>query len=269
MISSLAWKRIRSLGSLLVVILILIEFWLYGLKNDHLTEKVKRIHSGSEVSSGGNRVIGSYAQAKKYAFSVSYWHPFTFYCDCSFDKQGILFQGCLYKPRAGISERAYRLEWEHIVPASLFGRKFKEWHQGHELCVRPDGSRYFGRACVRKVSGQFRLMESDLYNLVPSIGEVNRIRGNLPFVERSGNSPMNVCNLSIGRRTIVPPQRLKGFIARTYLYMNESYPEFGLLSPHETDRYYHWHQAFSPTDHEILRAREIARIQKNKNAFVL
>ena len=41
-------------------------------------------------------------------------------------------------------------------------------------CIK-NGKKFKGRKCARKISKKFRLMEADLYNLQPTIGELLKI----------------------------------------------------------------------------------------------
>lgn len=69
----------------------------------------------------------------------------TFYCGCEWVWTGrsggrIDFDSCGYQIRAQ-ENRAVRIEWEHIVPASNFGRARKCWQDGGRAnCQRTDPS---------------------------------------------------------------------------------------------------------------------------------
>ncbi len=36
-------------------------------------------------------------------------------------------------------KRAKKVEWEHVVPAEIFGRTFTEWRDGNKKCVDKRG----------------------------------------------------------------------------------------------------------------------------------
>jgi deoxyribonuclease-1 len=84
----------------------------------------------------------------------------TFYCGCDFQFTGksggrIELESCGYKPRSeGNLNRAERLEWEHVVPASNFGRARQCWQNG-------------GRENCQSTDPVFNVMEADLHNLCP------------------------------------------------------------------------------------------------------
>jgi deoxyribonuclease-1 len=75
------------------------------------------------------------------------------------------------------------LEWEHVVPASRLGGDRTCWQEREPFpeCIRDNGSLRSGRECCRKVDPEFRAMEAELHNLVPSVGELNEDRSNLPY----------------------------------------------------------------------------------------
>ncbi len=104
----------------------------------------------------------------------------TYYCGCTQTADGFDAASCGYRPRND-NARAHRIEWEHIVPASTFGRTFAAWTEGHERCVDSRGRPYKGRRCAQKVEPLYRRMELDHRNLVPTIGELNGRRSNLDY----------------------------------------------------------------------------------------
>ncbi len=82
-------------------------------------------------------------------------------------------------------------------------------------------------------------MESDLYNLIPAIGEINGLRSNYSFAMISGEKrEFGTCDMEIENRKAEPRPEVRGNIARIYLYMNWAYPGHGIIyksgkrSPH-------------------------------------
>jgi deoxyribonuclease-1 len=128
------------------------------------------------VFSAGNQTIQSFSKAKKALENKVYFdHRETIYCSAKFDsKKNVI------PPKGFFTEkhkkRAKRIEWEHVVPAENFGRTFSEWREGHPQCVNSKGKSFKGRNCASKVNEEYRLMQSDMYNLFPAIGAVNAIR---------------------------------------------------------------------------------------------
>jgi hypothetical protein len=100
------------------------------------------------------------------------------YCGCKWTWVGksggrVDALSCGYEVRKQ-ETRAKRTEWEHIVPAWTFGHQRQCWQQGgRKNCVATD-----------KV---FRAMEADLFNLYPSVGEVNGDRANYCVVAEHTN----------------------------------------------------------------------------------
>lgn len=192
----------------------------------------------------------------------------TFYCDCPWDDSGVDLNACGYRPRRN-PERAQRVEWEHVVPASWFGRSFLAWTEGHPDCVRSNGTRYKGRRCARKVSALFRRMEADMHNLVPSVGEVNGDRSNYPMVEIAGEvREYGACDVEIDAGQVEPSTAVRGDVARIHLYMAARYPVHLGLSPQQLAQLQAWSQA-DPVDRwECERNDAIADIMGWPNLFV-
>jgi deoxyribonuclease-1 len=67
----------------------------------------------------------------------------------------------------------------------------------------------------------YHYMEADLYNLQPSIGEVNQLRANYSMAMIPGETrAFGPCDLEIEDRKIEPRPDIRGDIARTYFYMD-------------------------------------------------
>jgi deoxyribonuclease-1 len=164
----------------------------------------------------GNTTNDSFNKAKRTLLQEVYkGKGRTFYCNCPFQNKEIL--PCdNYKPKRD-SQRAKRVEFEHIVAAEHFGQSFKEWREGHTECVDSKGKSFKGRNCARKMAIPFRYMEADLYNLVPAIGEINGLRSNYRFGMVAGEErEFGACDMEIAGKVAEPPERIRGDIARTY-----------------------------------------------------
>lgn len=166
-------------------------------------------------------------------------------------------------------KRSKRIEWEHIVPAENFGRSFIEWCEGHSDCVDRKGKNFKGRNCAEKTNIQYRLMQADMYNLVPVIGSVNAMRSNYNFTELPNNikSSFGSCNMKIYNRKTEPTNYTKGFIARTYFYMENSYENFK-ISKNMRKLFEVWDNLYPVTKWECIRAERIEKLQKNPNYIV-
>jgi len=167
------------------------------------------------------------------------------------------------------NKRANRIEWEHIVPAHAFGQSFKEWREGHPECVNSKGKSFKGRNCARKMAIPFRYMESDMYNLVPAIGEINGLRSNYSFAMIPGEKrDFGVCDMEIeGRKAELRPE-VRGNIARTCFYMNAAYLGRGVISRKNRKLFDAWNKQDSVDSWECERAERIEQIQGNENPFV-
>ena len=104
----------------------------------------------------------SFSSAKREAVKIYQDHPTSFYCGCNIQWQGKKglpdLASCGYQVRKQ-EKRAARIEWEHVVPAWQFGHQRQCWQDG-------------GRKNCKKKDKTFRLMEADLHNLTPAIGEI-------------------------------------------------------------------------------------------------
>lgn len=172
--------------------------------------------------------IKSFRKAKKYLMKTYADNKKTFYCGCNFNrKKKINADKCGYTARKNI-KRGARLEWEHIVPASRFGRPLLCWQQpeSFEQCLKKNGKHISGRKCCRKVNKKFRTMEADMVNLVPAVGELNGDRSNYKFALISGEKRRyGTCDFEVNRKTktVEPALEIRGDIARIYFYMSTKY----------------------------------------------
>lgn len=215
------------------------------------------------ASPRGNQTIKTFGQAKKKISSIYADNQKTFYCSCRYKGRSIKRDVCGYVPLKN-NRRAKRVEWEHVVPASRFGKRFYSWKHGHSACK---GKR--GRKCARKVSAEFRFMEADLYNLVPAIGELNGRRGNYHFGLIPGEERrFGICDFEIQNKKVEPRPEIRGNIARIYFYMAWAYPEHIQLTSREKSLYSRWSLNDPIDEWERKRADEIRKIQGNINPFV-
>lgn len=217
----------------------------------------------------GNQTISSFSQSKKTLLKkVFYDRRTTIYCGASFDKDKNItlpegFVASVYK------KRATRVEWEHVVPAENFGRAFTEWREGADMCVSSKGKPYRGRKCADKASLEYRYMQADMYNLFPSVGAVNAARQNYNFVMLSGSSKSDFgsCDMRIEGKKAQPPERARGRIARTYMYMDMVYPKYS-MSKQQRNLMDAWDKQYPIEESECVRNTRIKAIQKNTNPIL-
>jgi len=219
----------------------------------------------------GNSAITSFSSSKtrikKLYVKAGYFT--TFYCGSSYDKDFTLDHSASGFHFRKNKTRADRVEWEHIVPAEAFGRSFKEWRDGHPDCVNGKGQPYKGRKCAGRTSRQFKLMEADMYNLVPAIGEVNGDRSNYSFAMLQGEQrEYGQCDMEIEDRKAEPPDDKFGDIARTYMYMESAYQR-GVISGKNVKLFEAWNRMDPVDRQECERARLIEKIQGNRNMIMV
>lgn len=184
----------------------------------------------------------------------------TLYCGCSWNWMGksggrIDLPSCGYSVRKR-KDRAQRLEWEHVVPAWVIGHQRQCWqHGGRKNCTATDPV--------------FRLIEADMHNLAPSIGEVNADRSNYNFGMLPGAQPMYgqcLTKTDFKLRTTEPRDEAKGKVARITFYMADRY---GLsLSRQQQQLLMAWDKRFPVTQWERERDRRIAKVMGHSNPFV-
>jgi len=217
----------------------------------------------------GNTTIDSFNQAKRLLIKEIYrGRQITFYCESQYTQGKHVIHNSGYVPKKK-SRRAYRLEWEHIVPPESFGHKFSEWRDGHPECVDDRGKPFKGRNCAEKMNIKFRYMLCDLYNLVPSIAEISAFRlkckfGMIPEEEREFGD----CDIEIKNQKIEPPQYVRGDIARIYFYMQWAYSTLDIMSTEDEKLFKAWNSQDPVDAWECERARRIEEIQINENPFV-
>ena len=224
--------------------------------------------TSSDVFAGENESTESFNKTKKNLEQYVYMdHRETIYCGAEFDaKKNVI-------PPAGFTtakhkKRAKRIEWEHVVPAENFGRTFSEWRDGHPQCVSSKGKSFKGRKCASKMNKEYRLMQSDMYNLFPAIGAVNAMRSNYNFVAQvDAKSEFGSCDMKIDNRKAEPPIGARGRIARTYLYMDATYKRYS-MSKSQKQLMNAWDRMYPVSDWECERSNRIKNIQGSENRLM-
>ncbi len=217
----------------------------------------------------GNEMNQSFNKAKKILLREVYRdHRQTFYCNSEFDSKKRVFHTGGYIPKKN-NKRAHRLEWEHVVPAHAFGQSFPEWRDGDPRCISSKGKPFKGRRCTEKLNVPYHYMQADMHNLVPAIGEVNGLRSNYSFAMIPGEArQFGLCDMEISNRKAEPPESVRGDIARTYLYMDDSYPGRGIISKKTRKLFDAWDKQDRVDQWECERELRIRAIQGNGNKFV-
>lgn len=185
----------------------------------------------------------------------------TFYCGCRWEWVGrsggrVDLSSCGYQVRSQ-QTRAERTEWEHVVPAWVFGHQLQCWQKG-------------GRKNCKDTDATFRRMEGDMHNLTPAIGEVNGDRSNYSYGMLAASVPKSYgscpTRVDFKNRLVEPRDAVKGQIARIYFYMHDRYDLS--MSRQQQQLFMAWNRQFPVSDWERERDQRITKVQGNSNSFV-
>jgi deoxyribonuclease I len=207
----------------------------------------------------------SFSKAKRLAAKIHEGREVTIYCGCDYTHQGKKlvpdWDSCGYRPRIARTKkgkpnaRAIRIEWEHVMPAWVFGHQRQCWQQG-------------GRKVCKK-DPEFARMEADLHNLAPAVGELNGDRSNYRFAMIDGEPrAYGRCDFEVdfkGKRA-EPPPNVRGDIARVYFYMRDRYRL--RLSKQQTQLLNDWNKQDPIDEWERERDLRIERVQGTGNPYV-
>lgn len=188
----------------------------------------------------------------------------TVYCGCRYESNrkpnGIDFESCGFLPRKN-ANRASRIEWEHVVTAHNIGLS--------RQCWRKEGGRSARKNC-EETDPEFALMEGDMHNLLPSIGEVNGDRSNFMYSQWT-NSPEPMygkCRsiVDFKARKFQPREEVRGMLARISFYMEKTY---GIKLSKERRRLLEiWDREYPVNAWECERDARIFKVQGDHNPFV-
>ena len=216
----------------------------------------------------GNKKIESFSKSKNFLKKIHQENPVTFYCQCKYNYNKPNWESCGFRPRKD-KKRASRIEWEHVLPASYFGIKFDTWKNGHPDCKNKKGKKFKGRKCTEKIHSAYRKMQADLYNLQPTIGEVNGLRSNYQIGIINGEKrEFGNCDIEINNKIVEPTEKIRGNIARTYLYMEYTYPKYVTFNQNIKSLIKKWDETDPVDEWECFRADKIQKIQGNLNQIL-
>ena len=208
-------------------------------------------YASAEVGDGFPK---HFDQAKDMVRDVHKNNRVEIYCGCEFDARSAIGSDCPIQTTS-YENRAGRIEWEHVVPASDFGRARPCWKEG-------------GRGHCEDQDPQFRMMHADPHNLWPAVGSLNAVRSNHRFgmVPRASTNQFGPCGFKIEERVVEPPDAAKGKVARSYLYMRDTYGH--PIGSTQLRIFEAWDRQFPPTNWELQRNRKIASIAGVENRFI-
>lgn len=221
------------------------------------------------VASRAQAVTRNYRSVRKIlVWESTRRNPISFYCGCKFDiigkksrpKGKIDKHSCLYRPVTKSERLSSYIQWEHVVPAS--------WLGGHRPCWSSDRrSGKSGREYCGDTDPEYGMMESDLHNLRPAIGELNLVRSDKAFADLNTQDRPYGCEFSVNREYVHPRKEIRGDIARTHLYMENQYQ-----TNWQSDEYHKmlllWSEVDPPDEWERERNGIIYNLQGVRNRFL-
>ena len=197
----------------------------------------------------------SYNRAKSIIYRIARdINNYTIYCNCPIvwinkKKNFLGLATCGYRGRKQ-KKRGNRIEIEHIVPVRELAHHMPCWKKGGR------------KGCAK--NRKYNMMANDLHNLWPVIDEVSSDRSHYPFGIITGPSvSYGQCDMRISLRDKIaePPERVKGFVARTYLYMLDKY-KFK-LSAKQKKLYQTWDSLYSMQPWEIQREEVLSEYMQS------
>ncbi|MDP5241110.1 endonuclease [Uliginosibacterium sp. 31-16] len=198
----------------------------------------------------------NFSSAKKVLPSLYEGMGEEFYCGCRYTGKAVDLQSCGFIPRKN-ANRASRIEWEHIVPAAHMGSQRQCWQKG-------------GRKGCSGKDPLFDMMEGDLNNLVPAVGEVNGDRSDMSYgIWTTHPQPVYGRCQSLPdfkAKRFQPRPEVRGRAARISLYMHTRYR----LAVSNQDRklWCAWAKAYPVDQWEQVRNRRVIQWQGEGNPLV-
>lgn len=255
----------------LLSIILLLNFSSFAKEPSvEIEKKLSNVNVTSEYfltdqAFAGNKKIKNFSKAKSILKKSKYFGiKEEIYCGCEFYK-GIIPKNakCGIKARKN-TNRAFKIEFEHIVPFENQVGHTVVWDYGIPACKGKKG-----RKCASKVFGH---MEGDLWNLWPSAGELNADRNNFSYAMIPGpRFQYGKCDFVVADRKAEPRDEVKALVAFTYMYMQKTYAKF-LRTNYISGKNEKLFQAWSRmplTAAQCAWARKVVEVQGNRNGDLL
>ena len=209
---------------------------------------------------GLKRETYSFSKSKRLLATQVYpKHTIAFYSGCRYEIVGKkllpIHSSCGFKYRKN-KNRSQRIEWEHVVPAWLFGHQLRCWQRG-------------GRLNCRNSNATFKQMEADMHNLVPAIGEINGDRSNYKYGMISGEQRLYGrpdMEIAFAQRLAEPPKSVFGDIARTYFYMVDKYDL--KISNQQKQLFIAWNNLDPVDAWEREKNKRLKKVQGDENLYI-
>lgn len=213
-------------------------------------------------SANAHSVPSSWTKTKQTARDKVYFdHSVTKYCNCPYESKGtsggvVDTESCGYDGSQAKYKNAITvLDWEHVVPASLTpARQMDCWVNGN-------------RSQCERTSQEAKNIIFDLHNLVPSVGQANRIRSDSRYgIIQGEERNLGTCDFEWTKDLVEPSDVIRGDLARVWLYMNHKHNV--AISEDELLMFLKWSRIDPPSEWEFIRNVRIKEIQGNSNVFV-
>ena len=106
-----------------------------------------------------------------------------------------------------------------------------------------------------------------MYNLFPTVGEVNSDKSNFVFGEIEGEKrEYGECDFEVAGKIAELKKTIRGYIARSYFYMSHQYK---IEIPDDYEEILRgWHLIDPPDGWERDRNSLIEDVQRNRNPFI-
>lgn len=189
-------------------------------------------------------------------------HRYTFFCDHPIDHNfTLMVRDCDTCP-----PQSRPIKWMKVVPTQRMARHKTCYEQ--KICMNRKGEPFRGITCCRQKDSHFNAMEKDLHNLAPEDPRLARLNNGYRLVEDRVGPISFICDVRVDHKTKTfhPPAHSRGPIARTYLYMQDTYRLS--LSVEERELFLKWHFQYPPSEWEKERNLEIYALQNKRNHWV-
>jgi deoxyribonuclease-1 len=237
---------------------------VYTSKKNYLPD-VKSEYFLTDEKFAGNTKVQNFSKAKSIIKKMNFFGiKEELYCGCEFHNGKISSDAkCGIQSRRN-PKRAFRIEFEHIVPFENQVGHTYVWDFGIPEC---HGDK--GRKCASKIFGH---LEGDLWNLWPSAGELNADRSNYSYAMLPGpRDQYGKCDFKVEDRKAAPRDEVKALVAFTYMYFQKTYAQFlgtNFISNKNEKLFEAWSK-YPLTREQCNWGREVEKIQGNRNVDFL
>ena len=215
-------------------------------------------------------IPNSFSSAKQKMYKKVYNNEWTtFYTGCYWSAKKVSLESCGLADSfpSSANKRARRTEAEHVIPASWLYKKNKSWRDCY-LDAKRLGMK--ARDYCQDNDLEFRNAHNDLVNLRPTVGQVNGLRSNKPFVEKISGEKITTLRANkkfiISSRGVIPDPSIRGDIARIAFYMRDKYKVD--FSPRQEMLFFKWIEDDPVSEEEIELNKKIKEAQGTGNHYV-